>query len=287
MREPVARSVSVNGLKIGYWEWRADPDNRQPPLFFAHATGFHARVFDAVIAHFEGRRIISVDMYGHGRSEGGPVDDWGVIVASMKAVLEQLKIRRAVGIGHSMGAHVLAQCAGDLRDVFSRLILFDPVIMAPEFYAADSALFTSDAPHPAIRRKRDFESPEAMMQRFESRDPYALFDRRVFENYCRHGLTPKGDGYELACLPEMEASLYGSSRSNPGIHDAIKRIEAPTLVVRAKQTSFTDFKSSPTWPMLADHIPNGKDMPRPDMTHFHPFQDPADAAGIISDWIAD
>ncbi|MGB3471847.1 MAG: alpha/beta hydrolase [Erythrobacter sp.] len=284
MMQPISRTVGVNGIRLSYWEWRADPGNQDAPLFFAHATGFHARVFDAVIEHFSGRRVISVDLRGHGRSEGGPVDHWDTVIGDVAALLHQLRIRRAVGVGHSMGAHVLAQCAADMPEAFSHLVLFDPVILAPEFYDTKAKLFTADAPHPAIRRKRDFDSPEAMMERFGTRDPYDLFDARVFEDYCRYGLLPKaeGDGYELACTPEMEASIYGSSRSNSGIHEAIKRIEAPTVVVRAKQTSLNDFKSSPAWPMLATFIPKGEDMPRPDRTHFHPFEDPADAAAIIT-----
>lgn len=283
-REPIARSVGIDGLRIAYWEWRAAPGNQDAPLIFAHATGFHARVFDAVIAHFPERRIISVDLRGHGRSEGEPVTAWQPVIADIAGLLDQLRIRRAIGIGHSMGAHVLAQCAADAPDAFDRLVLFDPVILAPEFYEPDHALFPADAPHPAIRRKRDFASVEAMIERFRSRDPYRLFAPRVFEDYCRHGLieNPDGDGLVLACSPEMEASIYGSSRSNAGIHEAVTRIEAPTLVVRAQQTDLTDFKSSPTWPMLALRMPRGEDLPRPDRTHFHPLEDPADAAAIIA-----
>ena len=284
--EPIARSVGIKGEKVAYWEWRAEPGNQDPPLFFAHATGFHARVFDAVIEHFPGRRIISVDLHGHGRSEGGPITRWLDVTDKIAGLLNQLRIRRAVGIGHSMGGHTLAQCAGDHPEVFSHLVLFAPVIMDPRYYGADaSGVFSGDAPHPAIRRKRDFDSPEAMMERFRTRDPYELFDPRVFEDYCRHGLTQKADGsgYELACLPEVEASFYGASRTNPGIHEAVKRIEAPTVVVRAKQLGVMDFKGAPTWPQLADQIPKGVDMPRPDRTHFHPFEDPADAAQIITE----
>ena len=281
--QPIARTIGVKGVKVAYWEWRAEPGNHDAPLLFAHATGFHARVFDAVIEHFAGRRVISVDLHGHGRSEGGPIDHWDTVIGEVAGLLDQLRIRRAVGVGHSMGAHVLAQCAADHPQAFSQLVLFDPVIMEPAFYQPEGAAFLGGGPHPAIRRKRDFASPQAMMERFKERDPYNLFAARVFEDYCRYGLSPKpnGDGYELACLPEMEASVYGSSRTNSGIHDAVKRIAAPTLVVRAKQTGFSDFKSSPTWPMLADCIPAGTDMPRPDRTHFHPFEDPSDAAAII------
>ncbi|MEO0464037.1 MAG: alpha/beta hydrolase [Pseudomonadota bacterium] len=286
-RQPIARTAGVNGLKLNFWEWRAKPGNQDAPLFFAHATGFHARMFDAIVEHFPDRRVISVDLRGHGRSEGGPVEHWHDVIGDIAGLLDQLRIRRAVGIGHSMGAHVLAQCAADKSEAFRQLVLFDPVILAPEFYEPGHALFPSDAPHPAIRRKRDFDSVAAMMERFESRDPYKIFARRVFEDYCQHGLatSPSGGGFELACSPEMEASIYGASRSNAGIHEAVKRIEAPTLVVRAKQTNLMDFKSSPTWPMLADSIPKGTDLPRSDRTHFHPFEDPADAAAIIQNAI--
>ncbi len=287
-REPIARSVTINGEKVAYWEWAAAPGNTPPPLVFAHATGFHARVFDTVIEHFPDRRIISVDLHGHGRSDGGPISGWLEVTDKIAALLDQMRIRGAVGIGHSMGGHTLTQCAGDNPALFSHLILFDPVILDPAFLEPGKGFASSDAPHPAIRRKRDFESAEAMMERFRKRDPYELFDPRVFEDYCRHGLVQKADGtgYELACPPEVEASFYGASRTNPGIYDALKRIDAPTTIIRAKQTNMMDFKSSPTWPMLADQLANGIDRPRPDRTHFHPFEDPADAARIISEAMA-
>lgn len=283
-RKPAARTVRINGISLRYYEWRGAPGNQQPPLIFAHATGFHGRAYDAVIDHFPDRRIVSIDLRGHGHSEGGPIDDWRTMSDDVNALLDMLNIRGAVGIGHSMGAHTLLQCAHDRPDAFSRLVLFDPVILAPEFYAADAALFTSDAPHPAIRRKRDFSSPEAMMERFADRDPYRLFEPRVFEDYCRHGLQAvDGGGYELACSPEMEASVYASSRSNAAIHDIARQVQVPVLVVRAEQTNLNDFKSSPTWPELASVIPQGEDLHRPDRTHFHPFEDPADAARIIAE----
>jgi pimeloyl-ACP methyl ester carboxylesterase len=180
------------------------------------------------------------------------------------------------------------QVAADNPGRFAKLVLFDPVILAPEFYAPGEPLYTADNPHPAVRRKRDFASPEAMIERFQTRDPYNLFDPRVFADYCSFGLVPalSGEGMELACPPEVEASVYASSRSNGAVLEAAKRVEIPVLVVRAKATSLTDFKSSPTWPELANVLPQGTDCYRPDMTHFHPFEDPADAARIIAEWIA-
>lgn len=282
---PETRFFPVEGTALAAHRWPAE--GAAAPLVFAHATGFHGRVWDAVIGRLPAHPAWALDLRGHGRTGGGPVDDWLILARDVAAFLDSAGIIDAVGIGHSMGAHTLLQVAADNPGRFSRLVLFDPVILAPAFYAPGEPLYTADNPHPAIRRKRDFASAEAMIERFRERDPYNLFDPRVFEDYCRHGLVPApgGDGFELACAPEDEASVYASSRSNPGILEAAKRVEIPVLVVRALHTTLNDFKSSPTWPELAKIIPKGVDLHRPDMTHFHPFQDPADAARIIADFI--
>ena len=283
---PVTCTHPVNAIDLAVHHWAA-PDGPAAPLVFAHATGFHGRVFDAIIEQFFDHPAYAIDLRGHGQSRSGPIDDWRLVAGDVAVFLEQAKITGAVGIGHSMGAHTLLQVAADYPDAFTRLVLFDPVILAPEFYSAEAALYTADTPHPAIRRKRDFASPEAMIERFRERDPYCLFDRRVFADYCRHGLVPaaSGEGYELACAPEVEASVYASSRSNGAILEAAKGVDIPVLVVRAAASSLTDFKSSPTWPELASILPQGTDLYRPDRTHFHPFEDPADAARIIAEWI--
>lgn len=286
--EPLARAYRVNDIDLVVHEWAPAPGSpAAPPLVFAHATGFHGRVWGAVAEHFPGHTIHAIDLRGHGRSGGGPISDWRIMASDVAQFLEQAGISHAVGIGHSMGAHTLVQVAADHGHAFSRLVLFDPVILAPEFYALPEPLYTADNPHPAIRRKRDFASVGEMMERFRTRDPYRLFERQVFEDYCRHGLLPaaSGEGMELACTPEMEASVYGSSRSNGAILEAAKAVDIPVLVVRALMTTLNDFKSSPTWPDLAKVLPQGTDLYRPDHTHFHPFEDPADAARIIAEFI--
>jgi lipase len=282
---PATRFHAVNGIDLAVHEWASEGGG--VPLVFAHATGFHGRVWDAIVERFPAHPVYAIDLRGHGLSRAAPITDWRILASDVAGFLAQAGLSGAVGIGHSMGAHTLLQTAADHPAAFSRLVLFDPVILAPEYYAAAETQFTAENPHPAIRRKRDFASAEAMIERFRERDPYDLFDPRVFEDYCRFGLVPaaSGEGMELACAPEIEASVYASSRSNPGILEAARHVDIPVLVVRAQHTTLNDFKSSPTWPKLANILPQGTDLYRPDMTHFHPFQDPEDAARIIGEFL--
>ncbi len=285
MKKPSLQTIEIGGRRLAFWEWSGAPEVGGPPLVFAHATGFHGRVFDPIIERFPARRIISLDLRGHGQSEGGPIGNWAEIADDIAAMLAHLDLCQVIGIGHSMGAHALLQAAHDHPHLFKQHILFDPTVLPPEFYEMGQDLFTAENSHPAVRRKRDFASVQAMMERFEDREPYSLFDRRVFTDYCQYGLVPaaNGEGMELACSPEVEAGVYASSRSNSGIHAATTKVAIPVLIVRAKQTGLSDFKSSPTWPGLASAMPNATDMHRPDRTHFHPLEDPEDAARIITE----
>lgn len=171
---PVTRFYPTGGIELAVHEWASDGGGK--PLVFAHATGFHGRVFDAIVEAFPDHPAYAIDLRGHGQSRAGPIDDWRVVSSDVADFLAQAGITGAVGIGHSMGAHTLLQVAADAPVRFSRLVLFDPVILAPEFYGDGQPLYTADNPHPAIRRKRDFASAEAMIERFQTRDPYNLFD---------------------------------------------------------------------------------------------------------------
>ncbi|MCZ8371067.1 MAG: alpha/beta hydrolase [Porphyrobacter sp.] len=283
--EPATCFYPTGGIELAVHEWASEGGG--VPLVFAHATGFHGRVWGAIIDAFPAHPAYGIDLRGHGLSRAEPITDWRILASDVADFLEQTGLSGAVGIGHSMGAHTLLQVAADNPGRFARLVLFDPVILAPEFYGDGTPVYTAEKPHPAIRRKRDFASADAMIERFATRDPYDLFTPRVFEDYCRYGLVPaaSGEGMELACAPEVEASVYASSRSNGAILQATKRVNIPVLVVRALHTDLNDFKSSPTWPELANILPQGTNLYRPDMTHFHPFQDPADAARIIGEFM--
>jgi pimeloyl-ACP methyl ester carboxylesterase len=110
----------------------------------------------------------------------------------------------------------------------------------------------------------------------------------VLEDYCRHGVLPdpEGEGWVLACPPEIEASIYMGS-SERDIHAQVAQVQVPVTVIRAKERApdqeGMDFSTSPTWPRLASRFPQGRDVHLPDHSHFIPMEDPALAAEFILD----
>lgn len=280
---PEEHRTRANGIELAWFEWNAELRGAEPPILLDHATGFHARVWDRTVAHLGERWVISLDQRGHGRSQRTPITHWRVFGADLAAFVRALDLRGVIGVGHSMGGHAMVDAAAACPDRFRRLLLVDPVIAAPADYGEGRFVQSrpSDEPHPTLRRRNHFASVEAMFERFASRAPYASWDPRVLHDYCEWGLLPRadGDGFELACPPEIEASIYATSRTNGGIHDSVRRVRVPVTVLRARLPSpdrdRMDFSSSPTWPDLASAFADAHDVHLADHTHFIPMEAPA------------
>ncbi len=279
----------INGVELCWFEWgSATPGVAS--ILLVHATGFHARCWDQVVAHLPDRHVISIDMRGHGRSEKQGPFNWQSFGDDLTAFINHIALPELIGVGHSMGGHAVAVAAARTHGRINGLVLVDPVIMSPEIYASNESVHADwldeAGQHPVARRKNFFESVAAMVENFKGRGSYGAWLDAVLEDYCQHGLlpNPEGHGWVLACPPLVEAEIYmGSTGKN--ILPEIASVALPVHVLRAKARDESrqemDFSSSPTWPGLADFLPAGEDYHYPELTHFIPMQKPA----LIADHI--
>jgi lipase len=271
MSQPIESRVTANGVELAVFEW---PGSGRP-ILFVHATGFHARCWDQVIAHLPGRRCLAVDMRGHGRSEKPDTDYvWTRFGHDVAALGRAIGLEQAIAVGHSMGGHSITLAAALDSSLFAGLLLVDPVIMPPAVYTAPPPA----TEHFAARRRDHWDSPDAMFERFRDRPPYSIWQEQVLRDYCDFGLLPNpdGDGFILACPPAVEAAIYGNS-TGTNIYREIESLQIPVRILRARsrqEASSVDMSSSPTNPALASHFPNAVDLPHPELTHFIPMQAP-------------
>lgn len=287
---PKERRIRVNGVELAYFEWGSASTTGEPTLLLAHATGFHARCWDEVIRRLGPRRVIATEHRGHGRSEKVRITHWKALGEDLAAIVRELDLRNIVGVGHSMGGHAMVDAAAACSGRFLRLVVIDPVIAPPEAYKGLGGWTLRDrdpSHHPTSKRKNRFTSSAAMIQRFRDRVPYKVFHPAALRDYCEHGLlpAPDGNGYVLACPPEIEASVYVTSRSNSGVYASIRALDIPVLILRAKEPpadrEVMDFSSSPTWPALVGEFRNGRDIHYASRTHFLPMEIPDEIAARI------
>ncbi len=272
---PTHHMYSIHDLNLSLYEWAGD----SPTLFFVHATGFHARLWDQVIAQLDSTHCLALDLRGHGHSGNNPDSpEWHVFADDIIALADHLHWKQIIGVGHSIGGHALTAAAAARPSLFAQLVLIDPVIMPPENYVG-----LTDFAHYTAKRRREWASPEEMFDRFKTRPPFAQWHEQVVRDYCQYGLVPNpaGDGYTLACDPSFEAEIYRyGSASN--IYPQIATIQIPVTILRGRQRTnedYTDFSVSPTAPDLAHYFAHGHDVYARQYSHFIPMEAP--------DWVAD
>ena len=285
MNEPREHRARLRDIDIAWFEWGV-PSGQ--PVVMAHATGFHGRCWAAVATVLgSDYRVIALDQRGHGRSGNVGPYDWRVFGDDLAAFVDHLDLERVVGVGHSMGGHAMVQAAFNRVERFERLVLIDPVILAPEMYREwhrERPYASADA-HPVARRKAEFKTWTDFHRRLRDRPPFTLWRADVLRDYCRHGVLPKpGGGVALACPPAVEAAIYMGS-GGTDIYAEIRSLPHEVLVIRAPPRSAgrtqMDFSRSPTWEQLAAAFPCGRDVFRPDLTHFIPMQAPDFVARAI------
>jgi lipase len=275
---PVERKISANGVELALFEW----PGQDPPVFLCHATGFHARCWDQIIAHLPGRHCYAMDTRGHGRSsKPAPPYTWRNFGQDAAAVAETLGLSLAIGVGHSMGGHAVTLAAALRPQSFSSLLLIDPVIRQRDSYVGPwrEAHFVS-------KRRNRWASAQEMFDRFQDRPPFANWDRAVLRDYCDYGLLPDGDSFVLACPPAIEASIYENSPAPASnIYPEIETIRIPVRVIRSGRVADPEdiMSRSPTAPDLALSFRQGTDLCLTEYSHFIPMEAPALTAKLVTE----
>lgn len=101
-----SRFASFDGIKIHYQM----SGKGKEALFFVHGWTCNADFWRGQTSAFPGRRVIAIDLPGHGRSDK-PQTDYTMkyFARSIEAVMRDAGVKRAVLVGHSMGTPVVRQ----------------------------------------------------------------------------------------------------------------------------------------------------------------------------------
>lgn len=285
MPEPKEFRLDIGDVELAVVEWPGAGD----PVLLLHATGFHSRCWNQVVAQLPGRHIYAVDLRFHGQSSSIGDVDWNVLAEDICVLVDTLDLQRVVGVGHSIGGYLMARAAAAHPERFKHLVLIDPVITAPDIYksAKETLAGFKAEDHPVSRRKNQWQDADEMFQRFKDREPFSSWDTAVLHDYCNYALHPEDEeGYrQLLCDPINEASVYVSQAMSDAILQDLPKLQLPVTLMRAKYSGvdITDLSSSPTWPELASVIANCREVYLPEMNHFIPMQDPALVARHIQE----
>jgi pimeloyl-ACP methyl ester carboxylesterase len=108
-------------------------DRAKPVVLFLHGAGCDHIVWQLPARWFawHGHSVLAVDLPGHGRSEGPPLDTVSGLARWVGQVLDAAGIGEASLVGHSMGGGIVLEAAAALGPRIRRLALLGTAASIP------------------------------------------------------------------------------------------------------------------------------------------------------------
>ena len=274
------KHVDAYGIRLAYFESQ-NGSHSEKTLLLVHGMGCHARCWDESLKILNTPyRTVCVELRGHGRSEKRGPYRWDHFGKDLCSFIQALDLKAIVGVGHSLGGHVLLQAASVLSRRFESILLLEPVVFDPVAYsdAAFVKAYDSVEEHPYAKRRILWNSPQEWFTFLKDRSPFDLWDSAVLRDHCKYGIEPTTNGrYKLCCPPivEAETTIHFAGTS---VYPLLPSVNVPATVVRAKSVTGirhpSDTLHSLTWPKLAENLPQGRDKYLEEVSHFIPMQRP-------------
>ncbi len=234
---------ATDGADIALWRW---PQSKaRPTLHWAHATGFHGRLYHPLLDDLATDvNVLAWDMRGHGASAGAAnvstFRGWETYYRDMTALLDS-QDEPVWLAGHSIGATTSIMAAARRPDKVLGLILAEPVIMDPvqglKLWGAkllrQSHRLSLAAG--AARRRRVFDSHTAALDNYRGRGGFKTWPEAWLEAYVQHAFMPQDDQVQLACNPEWESTTFAHTEHNPW--PGIRQLRCPVIALAAERGS--------------------------------------------------
>ncbi len=241
---PQRFSIGPTDADIAMVQWG---ESGKPPAMLVHGTGFVANVWDEVARDLASTyTVYALDRRGHGASHKPGAYHFVDYADDICRIIDALDLRDVYGIGHSAGATDLLLATKMRPGCFTRLFVMEPTVMDP--HAArpgglnDESLSRLQG---ALRRRAEFDSADAVFERYRAAPAFADWTEASLWAYVRHGFTSLDDGrVRLRCTPEIEAAILhpiyeameqvyvGDIRGNPFAW--LGEIQCPVMVTTAE-----------------------------------------------------
>ena len=277
--------------------------DKGPLLVFAHANGYPPQAYRTFLKPFlEDYQVFSLYLRSFWPgSDPQEMKDWRVFrndyLSEVRSLIEKFgkqsnSFGRVIGVGHSLGAMTTLMAAIKDPEMFSLLVLIEPVLF-PRWRGVAIRLL---APfklikkiHPLIRgtlmRRTRFDSQEAMYQRYREKPVFSGLSDQVLRDYVE-GLAGEDSegGVKLKYPPAWEARIYETG----GIADwhvwrNLDKVPCPVLVIRGEDT-YVLFDRVIN--QMVEKLPKGKGYTMKGTGHLVPLEAPEEMAEVVLEYLS-
>jgi len=274
---PKSFTKQLNGVRIHYRQWGTDS---APPMLLLHPAPLNSHVWDAfgpmMASHF---RVIAPDARGFGESEWSHSYEGDVYLNDLHALVNELKLRRVVLCGNSMGGTLAYMYAGMHPENVERLILVDTgpgekVTNEPAQNSTPSPRRGGPPPVPA--------GPFSSAEEAAAQVPKA-FGPAFLRAMVDHNLQRGADG-SWRWKYDLKGTSVAAERAmrDPRKWHLWKAVKCPTLVLRGERSPAMSQQAAEQMVAENEHatlvaIPNAG--------HFIPLEAPSDLEVAVRKWL--
>ena len=257
------------------------------PLHFAAANGYPPGAYRAFLEPFAESHEVVAGLHRplwEAPPELESFRSWDVLGKDSCQLVSQLQ-HPVVSVGHSMGTAAILIAAIQRPELFSSIVLIEPVLV-PRRYLFVLSFFRRFRPEVIPLVKRTLSRVDRFSSRQEAFDHYR--PKRVFKkisdevlwDYVQHGTKEIGPGvFVLAYSRDWEARCYTLVYN---LWRLLPHLRVPTLAIRAQDSNTLAASSWNKWRAMALDVDF---VEIEDAGHLVPFEKPDQLASIILDWI--
>ncbi len=257
-------------------------------IHFAHANAYPVKSY----SHFLRLFTDEFEVFGmHQRpcwpgSDYNAFTNWDLLGDDLVEILDAHEMKSVVGMGHSMGGIATLVAANKRPDLFSCIILIDPVIMDREMIKMikqmpyEQQVANNPMAQIAMKRRNSWENKSEALAYFESKSFFQKFTPEAKQTFLDYGLQEVDNKITLRYSREWESKIYSVV---PDVWAELEKLDCPALIVKAEKSDVIRTKEQ--WNMIKEVTSSATCLELEDSGHLIPQEKPVELKHAIIDFL--
>ncbi len=254
-------------------------------LLFLHANAYTPECYQTFLEPLKAKHKIHLYRQRALWPNESPdqLTDWNIFADDLIQMMDDNGDSGVIGLGHSLGGIATWLASMKRPDLFSQLILIDPVIIPywPLKIMSLSPQFIRHKLFPLVKiaenRRNKWTSRDEARSHLGSKKVYKRFDDRVFTDFINHALRETSNGSLTLSYPrEWEAKVYATG---PNMWSYMTQNIVPVHIIKAQNS---DVITADSWKKIQQKVPNGTFYEMSNVGHLIPFEKPNELATHVS-----
>lgn len=248
-----------------------------PVIHFAHANGFPPEAYQQFLSPFLKSHQVIASKFRPlwGGESPDQLRHWEYFADDLIRFLDEQGLKNIIGMGHSLGGVTSLIASIKRPDLFSKLILLDPVIFHGSFLKIMKIVPFSlrkkiiPIAKIAMKRKDLWDSKTEVYESWRKKRVFKRFSDEVLQNLIEHAIVARSDGkMTLAYSKEWETQVYITA---PLMFDQVKKCQTEMFVIKGANT---DVITPEVWAAWQQAQSNNQFVEFPETGHLLPLEKP-------------